>query len=104
MKKNILKICAFAAACLTFLFLIVGLCVHGDARTAMMALSLIFTIGTIVSLVLDEFFKRRTGKPHIGKIGEPKKPKGSSSPTPIEKKTPIEPRKPNRPMPTEIVR
>lgn len=103
MKKNILKICAFGTACLTFLFLIIALCIKdGDGQTAMKVLSLIFTLGTIICLVLEEIFKRRKENKVVSDIDNTP-PESPFIPTP-EQAAPAEPKKPDQPLPTEIVR
>lgn len=103
MKKNILRIVAFGLACFTFIFLIFALTVDSkDGQTAMKALSLIFTLGTIICLVLEEIFKRRKENKVVSEIDNTP-PESPFVPTP-EPETQAEPKKPDQPLPTEIVR
>ena len=86
MNKKTLKIAAIAQASLTFIFLIVSLCVDGKAETAMEALSLVFTIGTLACLLVGFLFNRIRHN-HEG----PTMPTEPEPTVPAEPTTPVEP-------------
>lgn len=85
MSKRNLTIAAIAQAGLTFIFLVVALCVKDDTKTAMEAVSLIFTAGTIACTVLC--FLNKKVKVDVGVEPIEPTPSAPAEPTP----TPTEP-------------